>query len=232
MAPIRYVFYFLGIGFVTWLLVSLELSSPGSLKLHVPLYPGDPLGTSEFSPVEMLQPAILLFCGLLYSWVAKNCPGQRPIAFLFGGMALAFIIRELDFFFDRYVADNFWQLLMGIVSSLIIVYTYRQRRRFRIAWLRLWPSPGLTLLFAGATIIFAYAMLIGHEPLWMAIMGESYQRVVKLAAEEFIELSGYYLWLIGSIEYTFQAAAITRPEPQAAVAKRRAGRLPKSEGRY
>lgn len=232
MALIRYLLYFLGIGLFTWLLAALEISSPGSLKLHLYVDNGDTLGTSEYSPVEIMQPGMLIICGLLYAWVANHCPTQRPIAFLFGGMALMFMIRELDYFLDRFVADNFWQLLIGIAAALIIAYTWRQRRRFRIAWLRLWPSPGLTLLFAGATINFAFVQIIGHEPFWQAILGDGYLRIVKVAVEELIELSGYFLWLIGTIEYTYQAKAIAYAEPQAAAAKRRAGRLPKSEGRF
>ena len=64
----------------------LEITSPGSLKLHVITGPGDTLGTSEFSPIEIIQPGILAICGLLYAWVAKYCPSQRPIAFLFGAL--------------------------------------------------------------------------------------------------------------------------------------------------
>jgi hypothetical protein len=232
MALIRYLLYFLGIGLLTWLLTFLEISSPGSLKLQLYVDAGDSLGTSEYSPVEILQPGILIVCGLLCAWVAANCPSQRPVAITFGGMALAFSIRELDYFLDRLVTDNFWQVLLGVVMSLTIVYAYRQRRRFRIAWLRLWPSPGLTLLFAGATIIFTFVQLVGHEPLWMAILGDDYRRIVKLAVEEFIELSGYFLWLIGIIEYTYQAKAIAYRQPQAAAARRRASRLPKSKGRF
>lgn len=225
MAIFRYVFYFFGIALFTWMLTRLEISSPGSLRLNV-------MGTSEHSPIEIIQVGILGICGLLYAWVAKYCPSQRPIAFLFGGMALAFAIRESDYFLDLWVTDNFWQLLIGIVTALVIAYTYRQRRRFRIAWLRMWPSPGLTLLFAGAVINFAFALLVGHTPLWMAIMGDAYQHIVKIAVEEFIELVGYFLWLIGTIEYTYQARAIAIREPRPVAAKRRAGRFPKSEGRF
>jgi hypothetical protein len=232
MALIRYLLYFLGVGFFTWLLAALEISSPGSLRLQLYMNPGDTLGTSEYSPIEIIQPGILVISGLLYTWVAVNCPSQRPIAFLFGGLALIFAIRELDYFLDRFVADNFWQFLIGIAASLLIAYLVRQRRRFRIAWLRLWPSPGMTLLFAGAIVMFAFVQFVGHEPLWQAILGEDYKRIVKLAVEEFIELSGYFLWLIGTIEYTYQAKAIALKEPQPAAAKRRAGRLPRSEGRF
>jgi len=232
MALIRYILYILGIALFTWMLTALEIASPGSLNLQVYADAGDTLGTSEYSPVEFIQVGILAICGLLYAWVATNCPSQRPIAFTFGGMALLFVIREFDYFLDLFVTDNFWQVLFGIVLAVLIAYIYRHRRRFRIAWLRLWPSPGMTLLFAGATIIFAFVPLVGHEPLWMSILGADYHRVVKLAIEEFIELSGYFLWLIGTIEYSYQAKAIALQEPQTAAAKRRAGRLPKSKGRF
>lgn len=232
MVLIRYIAYFIGIALITWALTQMEIASPGSLKLQVFTQAGDTLGTSEYSPLEMMQPVMLAICGLLYAWVARKCPSQRPIAFTFGGVALAIFIRELDYFLDRYVADNFWQVILAIVAALIITYIYRHWRRFRIAWLRIWPSPGLTLLFAGATIQFAFVRFVGHEPLWMAILGDDYQRVIKLALEEFIELMGYFLWLIGTIEYTIQARVIAMREPQPAVAKRRAGRQPKSKGRF
>ncbi|MGI9272831.1 MAG: hypothetical protein ACR2QT_13725 [Woeseiaceae bacterium] len=232
MAWVRYIFYFLGVAFVTWALTQLEISFPGSLKLHIYLNEGDQFGTSEFSPIEIIQPMILGICGLLMAWVAKYCPAQRPIAIPFGGLALAFFIRELDFYIDRYLADNLWQVLVAVAGALVITYVYRQRRRMKIAWARVWPSPGMALLFAGALILFAFVRLVGHEPLWQSILGVDYQRVVKLAVEEFIELSGYFLWLIGTIEYAIQARAIAYREPQPAAQRRRSKRRHDSEGEY
>lgn len=232
MALLRYVLYTVGIAVFTAVLAWVEISTPGALKLHVMESPTDVYGTSEYSPVEMIQPALLSICVLLYAWVARDCPSQRPIAFAFGGLALTFIVRELHFFFDQNVADNFWQVLVAIMLALLIVYTYRHRRRFRVAWLRLWPSPGLTLLFAGAVIQFVFVQIIGHEPLWMAILGDDYRRIVKLAVEEFMELMGYYLWIIGTLEYTYQARAIAIRDPQPAASRRREGRKPKPKGRF
>jgi hypothetical protein len=232
MAWIRYLAYFLGVAFITWMLTQLEISFPGSLKLHVMVSESDKFGTSEYSPIEIIQPFILAICGLLMAWVAKNCPSQRPIAFPFGGLALAFIIRELDYFFDRFIVDNLWQTLVAIAGAFVITYTYRQRKRLKIAWGRIWPSPGIALLFAGAVINFAFVMLVGHEPLWMSILGDDYKRVVKLAVEEFIELGGYFLWLIGSIEYAYQARAIAYREPQPAAQRLREKRRHDAEGEF
>ena len=47
----------------------------------------------------------------------------------------------------------------------------------------------------------------------MSLLGDDYRRVAKLAVEEFIELMGYFLWLIGTIEYTYEARGIAYKEP-------------------
>jgi hypothetical protein len=210
----------------------MELTAPGSLKLHVMVSPTDVYGTSEFSPVEIIQAIILGACGIIMGWVAKYCPSQRPIAFLFGGLALAFLIRECDYFLDRYVIDNLWQVLVAIVGALVVAYTYRQRRRLTIALARIWPSPGLTFLFCGAVILFAFVRLVGHEPLWESILGDAYQRIIKLAVEEFTELLGYFLWMVGTVEYALQARAIAYRKPQPAARRRRDKRRQDAQKRF
>jgi len=229
MAWFRYLMYFISIAFVTWALTQMEVASPGSLKLHVVVSDSDVYGTSEFSPVEIIQAIILAVCGLIMGWVAKYCPSQRPIAFGFGGLALIFLIRESDYFLDRFVADNLWQVLIAVLGALLIVYTHRHRKRLTIALARIWPSPGITLLFAGAVILFAFVPLVGHEPLWMSILDDAYQRIIKLAIEEFIELMGYFLWMIGTIEYALQARAIAFRTPQPAARRLRDTRRRKSK---
>jgi len=221
MVWVRYVAYFIGILLITAILTQLEAAYPGSLRLQVFTDPTDVLGTSEFSPLEMIQLVVLVVCGALMGWVAEYCPQQRPLAFLFGGMALAFLVRELDYFLDRYVADNFWQVVIAIIGALLIAYALRNRLRIQIALARIWPSPGLTLLFAGALVLFCFSLTIGHEPLWQSIFGDAYRRSAKLAIEEFIELIGYALWLIGTIEYTYQARAAALREPVPAARRRR-----------
>jgi hypothetical protein len=231
MAWLRYLLYFISIAFVTWALTNMEIASPGSLKLHVVVSDTDVFGTSEFSPVEIIQAIILGVCGLIMTWVARYCPSQRPIAFGFGGLALIFLIRESDYFLDRFVTDNAWQVLTAVCGALLVAYTYRHRKRLVIALARIWPSPGLTLLFAGAIILFAFVPLVGHEPLWRSILGETYLRITKLAIEEFMELVGYFLWMIGTVEYAFEARAIAYREPQPAARRRRDTRRRESKRR-
>lgn len=209
----RYVAYFVGITLLTAFLVQLEVRYPGSLRLHVLTNASETFGTSEYSPIEIMQPIIILACGALMLWVAEYCPSQRPIAVPFSAVALACFIRELDYFLDKFLVDNLWQVLIGFPAAFVIVYIYRTRRRFRIAWVRIWPSPGITLIFAGAVILFGFVQFLGHEPLWQSILGDNYVRVAKLAIEEFVELIGYSFWLIGSVEYAYEARIIAYKEP-------------------
>lgn len=231
VVQIRYILYFVGISLLTLLLTQMEARAPGSLRLLGFAYVGDIAGTSEYSPVEVIQVIMLAACGGLHAWVAMNCRSQRPIAIFFGGLAAIFMVRELDYFFDQ-LADNLWQVIVAVLSALLIAYTYRHRRRFSIAWMRIWPSPGVALLFAGAVILFVFARLIGHDTVWMSILGTAYQRVVPLAVEEMIEIVGYCFWFIGTIEYVYQAHAIATQEPQPAAIRRRKTRRKKSESRY
>ncbi len=232
MPWLRYLCYFVTVALITWALTQMEIASPGSLKLHIMPLETDRYGTSEYSPVENIQAIILACCAVIMAWVANNCPTQAPLAIPFCGMGIAFMIRELDYFLDKFIADNVWQVLIAILGAAVIAYTYRSRRRLQIALARIWPSPGLTLLFAGAVILFAFVRLVGHEPLWQSILQDDYKRVIKLAVEEFIELVGYFLWMIGTIEYAFQARAIAMAEPQPAARRRREKRRQDAEGPY
>ena len=221
MAWIRFVLYFVLITVVTAVLTRLEVNFPGFLKIQTFVNATDSLGTSEFSPIEIMQPVIIAVCGGLMAWVAYFCPSQRPLAIVFGGLALAFFLREMDYFMDRYLIDKLWQVLIAVSAALVIAYLYRHWKRFQLALARSWPSPGLTLIFSGAVILFAVVHFVGHEPMWQSILGDDYRRVVKLAVEEFIELIGYLFWLVGTIEYVYQAKSIAYQEPQPAARRLR-----------
>ena len=57
---------------------------------------------------------------------------------------------------------------------------------------------------------FCYAQLIGHEPLWQSVMGDRYLRVMKVIAEELVELSAYILITLGTIEFAYAWSRLPR----------------------
>lgn len=184
-------------------LLWVALRWPGGLLLNFVVGEEDTLGTSEFSPVEQLQHLLLLLSAGIFAWVAIRDRLRRPMCVGFIALFLIGFIRELDFFLDRYATDNLWQVLCTIVLALATVYIYRHRKRYLIGWRRTWPSVGLAIIFGGMLLLVPYSLIVGNESLWQAIMGDAYARVAKMAAEEFIELGGYLLIFIGSIEFLY-----------------------------
>ncbi len=184
-------------------LLWVALRWPGGLLLNFVVGEEDTLGTSEFSPVEQLQHLLLLLSAGIFAWVAIRDRLRRPMCVGFLALFLIGFIRELDFFLDRYATDNLWQVLCTIVLALATVYIYRHRKRYLIGWRRTWPSVGLAIIFGGMLLLVPYSLIVGNESLWQAIMGDAYARVAKMAAEEFIELGGYLLIFIGSIEFLY-----------------------------
>jgi hypothetical protein len=200
----RLLAYFLAILGVTATLTIAGSWYPGSLKLNEFSQLTDAYGTSEFSPIELMQLGILVVSGLLLAGVARDSKLFRPLAVAIGGTSIILLIRELDYFLDRYIVDNLWQALIAVAGALLIAYLYRHQRLLRLGLARVWPSPGMTLLYAGLVILVPFSILVGHEALWQSILGDAYARVAKLAVEEFIELAGYFLWLAGSIEFVVE----------------------------
>ncbi len=184
-------------------LLWVALRWPGGLLLNFVVGEEDTLGTSEFSPVEQLQHLLLLLSAGIFAWVAIRDRLRRPMCVGFIALFLIGFIRELDFFLDRYATDNLWQVLCTLLLALATVYIYRHRKRYLIGWRRTWPSVGLAIIFGGMLLLVPYSLIVGNESLWQAIMGDAYARVAKMAAEEFIELGGYLLIFIGSIEFLY-----------------------------
>ena len=200
---LRYAGYVL---FVVGILCGLLIFAgnlPGGLYLSVVADADSRLTTSEFSLVEMLQNILVAFCGLVFAWIAMRDRLRRPLAVAFASVFALFLVRELDFFLDRYVADNFWQVLAVLIAATSGVYVYRHRKRLQTGWYRSWPSAGLALMIAGVIILIPFAQLAANDGMWRAILGDDYVRAAKLAAEEFMELGGYLLIVIGTLEFLY-----------------------------
>ena len=205
----RYLGYALAVMAVTTTLLGLAHWLPGSLQFDR-MVPGITARTSEFSPIELLQNLLLLGCIAAFSWIALRDRLRRTLAIAFIALFGVCLVRELDFFLDFYVVDNLWQVLGAIILSVALVYIGRHRDRLEQGWRRSWPSAGLALILGGLILLFPYAQLIGHEPLWEGIMGDNYVRVVKVIVEEFIELGAYGLMAIGSAEFLYAWSRLPR----------------------
>ncbi len=203
----RFLTYFAAVVVVSATLAIGEAWFPGFLRIHELRGPAEVRGTSEFSPVEILQAGSLLVSGVLMLGIARRSRTYRVLAIGIGGTSLVFLNRELDYFLDLYVFENFWEALLVTAGALLLTYLFRQQKRLRLGFARAWPSPGLTLMFAGLTVLLGFSLILGQESLWQSMLGDQYVRAGALAGEEFMELAGYLLWLIGNIEFALEIRA-------------------------
>lgn len=209
----RVLFRFLGyavtVFLVMTLLIAVAARTPGGLGFDRAVMGIDPR-TSELSPVELLQNLLLIFSACGFGWVAWRDRLRRPMATSLYLLMLACLVRELDFFLDFYLVDNLWQVLCAVLLSFALVYGVRQRARFAQSWKRSWPSAGLALIMGGFIILVPFAQLVGHGALWHGILGDDYLRLVKVAVEEFVELGGYALIAIGTVEFLYAWSRLPR----------------------
>jgi hypothetical protein len=203
----RYTIYALFVALGSGLMILIANELPGGLQLERRIEHLD-ITTSEFSPVEMLQLALLLICITLFGWIASRDRLRRPFALGFCALFAICFVRELDFFLDFYLVDNLWQVLCAALLAVTLVYLGRHWHRFEQGLRRSWPSTGLAIIMSGFILLVPFAQLMGHDALWQEIMGDAYIRVVKVAVEEFIELGAYAILTIGTIEFLYSWARL------------------------
>jgi hypothetical protein len=200
---LRYLAYALMVTAAAGLVLWVGIYSPDGLRMSVLAAPGHEPSTSEFSLVEYMQSVLLVACIAIFAWIAARDRLRRPLAIGFAALFLLFLVREQDYFLDHYGADNLWQVLASLVLALASVYLYRHRHRLELGWRRSWPSAGLAILISGLIILIPFSQIVGDRGLWMAILGDSYVRTARLAGEELMELSGYLVITIGSLEFLY-----------------------------
>ena len=155
----------------------------------------------EGSVLEWVQLLFLLSSVVILGVIAHRYQHHRPLAIALASCFLAACIRENDAFFDRYLFRHAWK--MGVVIVVVVgVRAVLAERKLVGASLREcanWLSSGVML--SGFMVVFVFSRILGYKVWWMAVMGDGYTRVVTRVAEESVELLGYYLLLIGVLEY-------------------------------
>ncbi|SCY26312.1 hypothetical protein [Desulfoluna spongiiphila] len=155
----------------------------------------------EDSVLESLQ-VMALFFTMVCTWAAgRQDTSKAPVTTLLVGAAAIAGIREFDFCLDRYLFDGAWQVLVLLTGALAIVRAFQDRDALKAALHDFSGRPSFGLMAGGFITVFVFSRIFGRQVLWRAIMGDGYLAVVKNAAEEGVELLGYTLIFVGSLEF-------------------------------
>ena len=120
-------------------------------------------------------------------------------------------MREQDAFLENNLFDKAWQTIVVILLILLGIFLWRNFKLFTLQLYAMRNSLPLGVLTVGFVILHVYSRLYGKGKLWQALMGEdTYMRRVKDASEESIELLGYSIMLIGTIELYLHARRLAK----------------------
>ncbi|NVN57101.1 hypothetical protein FLM52_15285 [bacterium Scap17] len=180
-----------------------------SLVMHDAYHFGD-VGFSEASWTEHMQSTLLALSAATMWLVHSRLPDLRTISLLLFGLFAASLIREQDALLDDMIGDGSWQFLVSVVAIPVIIGVWRNRSRFIAEFEHFGRSFAFGLFGAGFLATYVFSRLYGRSEFWETLMGDSYLRSVKNAAEEVTELFGYTLMAIAVIEIVLLAIRMGR----------------------
>ena len=120
----------------------------------------------------------------------------------------ASLVREQDYFLDNYIARNTWKVLVALIIIPTLVWVIKQRRRFLEEFAHYSNTFAFGLFTAGVLTTYIFSRLYGRQDFWRTVLQESYTRDFKNVAEEVVELLGYSLILIATLELLLLARRV------------------------
>ncbi|QOR40781.1 hypothetical protein HNO52_04790 [Billgrantia diversa] len=154
---------------------------------------------AELGFTELCQ-SILLVASALLLCTAPARHELPTVSLLLLALFVASLIREQDYYLDKYIFDGAWQLLVTLVLLPCLSLVLWRRRRLVKEFEAYSNSFSFGLFASGFLVTYVFSRLYGRSEMWMAILEEHYQRTFKEAAEEITELLGYSLILIAVVE--------------------------------
>ncbi len=171
----------------------------------------------ENSFTEWTQEIFILICSIVYFWAGRYDRSITGFSGMLSGMALMAFIREFNNYFHTWFKGA-WQLFVLIALILTIIYVYRNRDTLIKPFYDYLKLPAFGVAMSGFLTIMVFSRLFGRSTVWRNILEveelEGPTRWVKNAAEEGVELLGYALLFIATMEYLWYICNRKRQETQ------------------
>jgi hypothetical protein len=155
----------------------------------------------EVGPVETLETVFALSAALIFLFAAKTDRNRAPCSVLVGGFLFCVAVRESDYFLDVLVCRHAWKVIVSLILVLFSFYCMRNFRRVEESVIRFMSEASFGIFISGLLVLIVFSRLFGYGDFWEAIMDDSSYRTVKTIVEEGVEMMGYFLIFVSSIEY-------------------------------
>lgn len=158
----------------------------------------------ENSFTEWTQEIFILLCSIIYFWAGRYDRSVTGFTGMLSGMALMAFIREFNNYFHTWFKGA-WQLFVLLALILTIIYVYRNRETLIKPFYDFLKLPAFGVSLSGFLTLMVFSRLLGRSRVWRNILEvedlEGPTRWAKNAAEEGVELLGYALLFIATLEY-------------------------------
>jgi len=153
-----------------------ELTAPGIQRPY-----------SEAGLVEILQSVLLIAMLVLAVIRARSDRGYRQLSVCMALVFLILFIRENDHPLDMILFHGSWKYFALAPIAALVWYFFKEREVISRQLVVFSGTAGFGMMMGGV-IMLAYSRMFGRSVYWQEVMGDNYQRIVKNAAEEGVEL--------------------------------------------
>ncbi|UXZ54861.1 hypothetical protein LOS15_02150 [Halomonas sp. 7T] len=163
---------------------------------------------SELGFTEFTQTLVLATCCAMLIYIRHILKVWPTVTLLLLAFVAASLVREQDHFLDTYVARHMWKILVALIIVPSLAWVIIHRRRFLEEFAHYSNTFAFGLFTAGVLTTYIFSRLYGRQDFWRAVLEESYSGTFKSVAEEVVELLGYSLILIATLELLLLALRI------------------------
>jgi hypothetical protein len=161
----------------------------------------------ENGPIEWLQFGLLVGTSAIFLAGSFVVPVFRQLFLLLASVSAFGVVRELDVLLDDMIPWIGWKI--GLVIVLYAVgLAYVNRGILKRQTTRFISSRAFAMLWAGFVVTIPIAQLLGHGIFLQLVMGDDYVRHYKRVIEESVELVGYFMLFVGSVESMMQMKVV------------------------
>ncbi len=155
----------------------------------------------ESSGTEYFQELLILAVALISYFIAYKFKSVRYFFIGLGSFAAVSFVREMDAWLEGHLHDKGWQIIALCILIPTIYTLIKNRKSFVKHFTEISATAYFKMLILGGLVLHVFSRLYGRKVIWKSLLGETdYRRSIKDASEESIELLGYLMIFIATVE--------------------------------
>ncbi len=156
----------------------------------------------ENGVVENMQLLLLLFSSFSFLWQIKENENFAKILLLLSSCCLMAACRELDSTFDKIVPFVHWKFAF-LFPLMTFIHASGDLVHFKRNLFKFFAMPAFDMMYITVILILPVAQCIGHGAFVESVLGSDRVSDIKEFYEEAMEIVGYFLIFLSSIEMHF-----------------------------